>query len=128
MKNILVQVPKSIQVDGTQVDSGRYQVLINSQPVYLTPKSFKYFVVLAYHLEYTQQGWVHFTNIEVGDNQARYLYRLKNELLDGIDWPWYVFLNNRRGYYRLNARPGSINFNRDNIRAFPDYEITALLD
>lgn len=103
-------------------------MVIGNRQVPLRPKSFKYFAILAYHRQNAGNGWVHKEDIEAGDNQARYLYRLKNEILSALGWNWRVFDNDRHGCYRLNAEPVTISLNRNNLGLFPDFEINRLLD
>ncbi len=117
--------PESVEIDGT-FERERYLVRINGFPVRLTGKSFKYFTKLAWSRLNREAGWMYKEDIEVGFNQARYLYRMKNEIASALNSPWPVFENNRLGYYRLNADPSKIRINLENLKAHPDYEVRLL--
>jgi len=118
--------PESIEIDGS-FERERYLVRINGFPVRLTGKSFKYFAKLAWSRLYGDMGWVYKEDLEVGFNQARYLYRMKNEISAGLNINWPIIENNRLGYYRLNAKPSKIRVNFDNLREHPDYELRELV-
>jgi len=62
----------------------------------------------------------------MGFNQARYLYRMKNEIAIGFRSAWPIIENNRLGYYRLQVEPGKIRMNQDNLKSHPDWEIRSL--
>ncbi len=122
----LTTKPESIVVDGS-LDGERYLIRINGFPVLLTGKSFKYFVKLAWSRLNRESGWIYKEDIEQGFNQARYLYRMKNEIASGLDMGWPVFENNRLGYYRLNADPSRISLDIDNLRKHPDFELRSMI-
>jgi helicase len=123
----LMSGPESVEIDGTY-ERERYLVKINGFPVRLTGKSFKYFTKLAWARlnSANSGGWLYKEDIEVGFNQARYLYRMKNEIASALNSPWPVFENNRLGYYRLDIDPSKIRINFDNLKAHPDYELRVL--
>ncbi len=112
----------SIEIDGTPMGE-RYLVRINGRPIQLTGKSFKYLVSLAWSRLTKDNGWVFKDELEQGFNQARYLYRLRQEIGRDFlpDWPLYE--NNRSGYYRLAAPRERITVNVEALREIPDYEI-----
>lgn len=114
--------PHSIVIDGTPVRE-RFTVRINGRPVNLTGKSFKYLVRLAWSRLIRDNGWLYKEDLERGFNQARYLYRLRQEIGRDFfpDWPLYE--NNRSGYYRLAIDPEAIQVNIEALRASSDYEI-----
>ena len=116
---------ESIEIDGAY-DRERYLVRINGFPVRLTGKSFKYFTKLAWSRVNEESGWIYKEDIEVGFNQARYLYRMKGEICAGLNISWPVIENNRLGYYRLNADPRRIRINTQNLKSHPDYEVRSL--
>jgi helicase len=118
--------PASIEVDGTY-QGDRFLVKIDGFPIYLTGKSFKYFTKLAWARAHKDAGWIYKEDIEVGFNQARYLYRLKNEINTSLRSNWLIFENNRLGYYRLDIDPEKVSFNLENLRNHPDYEVQALV-
>ncbi|UCE23220.1 MAG: DEAD/DEAH box helicase [Candidatus Zixiibacteriota bacterium] len=117
---------ESIEIDGAS-DRERYLVRINGFPVRLTGKSFKYFTKLAWSRLNRDSGWIYKEDIEVGFNQARYLYRMKGEISAGLNMSWPVIENNRLGYYRLKADPSKIRINVDNLKNHPDYEVRSLV-
>ncbi|MBN1211945.1 MAG: hypothetical protein JXA92_05155, partial [candidate division Zixibacteria bacterium] len=118
--------PEIIEIDGS-FDRERYLVRINGFPVRLTGKSFKYFTKLAWSRLNMDAGWIYKEDIEIGFNQARYLYRMKNEISASLNLDRPLIENNRLGYYRLNIEPGKIKINRDNLKKHPDYEIRQLV-
>ena len=117
---------ESIEIDGAS-DRERYLVRINGFPVRLTGKSFKYFTKLAWSRLNRDSGWIYKEDIEIGFNQARYLYRMKGEISAGLNMSWPVIENNRLGYYRLKADPSKIRINVDNLKNHPDYEVRSLV-
>ena len=118
--------PEVIEIDGTY-ERERYLIKINGYPVRLTGKSFKYFTKLAWSRMNGESGWIYKDDIEIGFNQARYLYRMKGEINHGLNGDWSMVENNRLGYYRLNADPNKIRLNLDNLKNHPDFEIRALV-
>ncbi len=117
--------PDSIEIDGAY-EGDRYLIRINGFPLRLTGKSFKYFTKLAWSRLHHETGWVYKEDLEVGFNQARYLYRMKNEINLGLRSSWPIFENNRLGYYRLDIDPNRVRINLDNLRSHPDYELQQL--
>ena len=119
--------PRLVEIDG-RFESDRYLVKIDGYPVRLTGKSFKYLTKLAWSRLHGDTGWIYKEDIEVGFNQARYLYRMKNEINAGISGHWPVVENNRLGYYRLDISPESIRFNVANLKDHPDYELRSIFE
>ena len=68
------------------------------------------------------EGWIYRDDIEVGFNQARYLYRLKQEIKNS-GFSWSIFENNRLGYYRLDLEPSRIKLNLESLKNHDDYEV-----
>jgi helicase len=114
--------PSSLELDGNYVGE-RYLVKIDGFPVHLTGKSFKYLTKLAYSRLANGEGWIYKDDIEAGFNQARYLYRLKQEVNHDGGCPWDIFENNRLGYYRLALEPNKIKLNIENLKSHSDYEL-----
>jgi hypothetical protein len=113
--------PSTVELDGSY-ERERYLVRIDGFPLRLTGKSFKYLAKLAFSRLVNDEGWVYKDDIEIGFNQARYLYRLKQEMkTGGFSWP--IFENNRLGYYRLDLEPSRIRLNLDNLKNHPDFEL-----
>lgn len=123
----LTTEPETVVIDGSQ-DRERYVVKINGLPVKLTGKSFKYFTKLAWSRRNAESGWLYKEDIETGFNQARYLYRMKNEITASLAADWSVVENNRLGYYRLDLDPERIEFNFENLKSHPDWEIRSLFE
>ncbi|MFQ5498636.1 MAG: DEAD/DEAH box helicase [Candidatus Zixiibacteriota bacterium] len=119
--------PERIEIDG-RMERERFLVRINDFPIRLTGKSFMYFTKLAWSRQCRDSGWVFKEDIEIGFNQARYLYRMKNEVNAATSGSWSVFENNRLGYYRLSVDPSRIHFNREMLREHPDYEVRRLFE
>jgi hypothetical protein len=118
--------PESVEIDGT-FEKERYLVKVNGFPVRLTGKSFLYFTRLAWARQYGESGWMYKEDIETGFNQARYLYRMKNEINASLNTGWSVFENNRLGYYRLKIAPSKIRINIDNLGSHPDFRLRELV-
>lgn len=114
--------PESIEIDGTPVRE-RFRIRINGRSINLTGKSFKYLLRLVWSRLTKDNGWLYKEDLERGFNQARYLYRLRQEIGRDFlpDWPLYE--NNRSGYYRLAAKPDGLRVNVDALREIPDFEI-----
>ena len=119
--------PQLVEIDGS-FEGDRFLVRINGYPVKLTGKSFKYLTKLAWSRINRDAGWVYKEDIEVGFNQARYLYRMKNEINAAFRSEWPVVENNRLGYYRLQLDPARIRLNVDNLVQHPDYEVRSLFE
>ena len=101
--------------------------MIDGFPVRLTGKSFKYFTKLAWSRLHSESGWIYKEDLEIGFNQARYLYRMKNEINAGLKCDWPVIENNRLGYYRLSADPSQVQLNVECLKNHPDWEVRSLV-
>jgi hypothetical protein len=121
------QQPQLVEIDGA-FEGDRFLVRINGYPVRLTGKSFKYLAKLAWSRLHKDAGWIYKEDIEVGFNQARYLYRMKNEINSGFHSGWPIVENNRLGYYRLQIDPSRIRLNVDTLKNHPDYEVRSLFE
>jgi hypothetical protein len=125
-RGALYEMPTFVDLDGSY-ERERYLVKIDGFPVRLTGKSFKYLAKLASSRLLGNDGWIYKDDIEIGFNQARYLYRLKQELRSqGISWP--IFENNRLGYYRLHLDPSKVRLNIDNLKNHDDFELRQIAD
>lgn len=123
----MTAMPVAMEIDGSY-EGDRYLIRLNGLPVKLTGKSFKYLMKLAWSRLKRDAGWVYKDDIEIGFNQARYLYRMKNEIVQSFPSPWKIFENNRLGYYRLDLSPEAIRINFDNLKSHPDYEIRQMAE
>jgi helicase len=117
-------------LDGTQIKD-RFLVEVNGKNITLPAKSFKYLFKLTWAKFKKEDGWLHKLDLEEGDNQAKYLYRLKKQLceclkmhshiLRNADGSWME--NNRVGSYRLIVPKNKIQFNFKTLKKNPDWEI-----
>ncbi|MFH1335743.1 MAG: DEAD/DEAH box helicase, partial [Candidatus Zixiibacteriota bacterium] len=69
----------SLVIDGTPVKD-KFLVLVNGRKVILPAKSFKYLVKLTWAAYGNEEGWIHKNDFEPGENQSRYLHRLKKQI------------------------------------------------
>ncbi|MDZ4724293.1 MAG: DEAD/DEAH box helicase [candidate division Zixibacteria bacterium] len=122
----LETAPQCLEIDGS-FEGERYLIKVNGVPVRLTGKSFKYLTKLAWSRVKGESGWIYKDDIEIGFNQARYLYRMKNEITGALHSDWPVVENNRLGYYRLSLDPAKIQLNMGRLAEHPDYEIRGLI-
>jgi hypothetical protein len=112
-------------IDGTGVKD-RFLVLVNGKRVNLPAKSFKYLIKLTWALFRNDGGWIHKNDFEPGENQTRYLHRLKNQIKPCLDSGQTLFENNRLGSYRLTIPKQRIKLNQDVLLKNPDAEIKKL--
>jgi len=85
---------------------------------------------------YTQtEGWIHKLDLEEGDNQAKYIYRLRKELgLSAGGGSAFggkageLIENNGAGSYRLNLRKEEIRVNKESLMIKEDEEIKRLVE
>lgn len=119
--------PALVELDG-RYERERYLVKVDGAPVRLTGKSFKYLAKLAGARLLSNEGWIYKDDIEAGFNQARYLYRLKQEMNRDGGVAWSIFENNRLGYYRLDVDSSRVKINLSNLRDHPDFELRELAD
>ncbi len=116
-------IPCSFRLDGA-ARGERFLALVDGLPVTLTGKSFKYLVKLTCARLSQPDGWIYKDDIEVGFNQARYLYRLRREIVAQLPgYRWSVYENNRLGYYRLALDSVALDVNRETLANSPDYEV-----
>ncbi|HEX9912720.1 MAG TPA: hypothetical protein VGB01_05665, partial [candidate division Zixibacteria bacterium] len=79
---------------------------------------------LAWAVFKKEDGWIHKLDLEEGDNQGKYIYRLKKELSPS---EMTLIENNRIGSYRLNLKKEKIQLNKEMLENFQDYDIKELL-
>jgi helicase len=124
-------------IDGTAVKD-KFLVLVNGKRVNLPAKSFKYLVKLTWALFSAKGGsasggkndggWIHKNDFEPGENQTRYLHRLKNQIKSCLDLGQTLFENNRLGSYRLTIPKQRIKLNQDALLKNPDAEIKKMAE
>ncbi len=115
-----------ILFEGTPVRD-RFLILLDGQRITLSAKSFGYLVKLAWATFAKEGGWLHKLDLESGDNQAKYIYRLKRELSPFLNKEKILIQNNRLGFYRLNIPKGKIEFNFKNLNQHPDADLRNIL-
>lgn len=91
----------------------------------LTPKCFKFLSKLAVAAVAEPGRWVKRDELERGENQARYLYRLKGELETQCGQLPELWENNRRGSYRLRVAPDRIQIDWDSLLDNDDWDLVA---
>jgi hypothetical protein len=91
----------------------------------LTPKCFKFLAKLAVSRAVEPQRWVLRDELERGENQARYLYRLKGEIEAQCGALPALWENNRRGGYRLTVPPDRIVVSWQALENYDDYDLVA---
>ena len=114
---------KGLVLDGSLV-KGKYAIILDDRKILLSHKSFKYLFKLAWAVFKKEGGWIHKLDLEEGENQGKYIYRLKKELslTDGK-----LIENNRIGCYRLNLKKEKIQINKKVLETSEDYEIRTML-
>jgi hypothetical protein len=103
----------------------RREVCWGDRHAALTPKCFKFLAKLAVTAAVQPDRWVCRDELERGENQARYLYRLKGELEAQCGEVPVLWENNRRGAYRLTLPPQQIHISWDTLELFDDYDLVA---
>jgi len=115
-------VAAKLAVEGT-LQGERREVRWGGRRIALTPKCFKFLAKLAVCAAVQPSRWVTREELEHGDNQARYLHRLKGELeAQCADIP-PLWENNRRGGYRLCLSPEQLSINWNELLDFDDYDL-----
>jgi hypothetical protein len=124
-KSLKRQVIKNgLVLDGSLVQ-GKYAIILDDRKILLSHKSFKYLCKLAWAVFNKEGGWIHKLDLEEGENQGKYIYRLKKELSLSNG---KLIENNRIGCYRLNLKKEKIQLNKKLLENFEDYEIKKLLE
>jgi hypothetical protein len=95
------------------------------RPAALTPKCFKFLAKLAVSRAVEPQRWVLRDELERGENQARYLYRLKGEIESQCGELPALWENNRRGGYRLTVSPEHVLVSWQALESYDDYDLVA---
>ena len=111
-----------LSVLGT-LEGERRLVLWEDSHAALTPKCFKFLSKLAVVAVSDPGRWVRRDELERGENQARYLYRLRSELEHQCGELPTFWENNRRGGYRLTLQPHQIRINWDQLLNFDDWDL-----
>lgn len=129
-------IPDSIVIDGTrQRVSGnrgeRLLVIVDRRKILLQPVGFRFFAILGIQLILGEDdGWVQASTLyRPADIVARYIYRMKQSIYNAVPrlQSWRVVENDRRGSYRLLARPDSVTVNPVNILEFGDHDLERMV-
>jgi helicase len=115
----------SLVIDGSPVKD-KFLVLVNGRKVILPAKSFKYLVKLTWAAFKNEDGWIHKNDLEPGDNQTRYVYRLRKQIKPSLEPGQSVIENNRLGSYRLSIPKQRITVDSSALVKNPDAEIKAI--
>lgn len=92
-----------LRIEGTAVKN-RFLVQVNGRRLLLTHKLHEYLLKLVRALHKKEGGWINKFDLEGGDNQSRYLWRLKRALEPYFPEGSLIIDNNRMGGYRLNIK------------------------
>jgi helicase len=98
--------PESIgrlRIEGRAVKN-RFLVEVDGRKLLLTHKLHEYLLKLIRALRKKEGGWINKFDLEGGDNQSRYLWRLKRALEPYFPKGSVIIDNNRMGGYRLNIK------------------------
>jgi replicative superfamily II helicase len=114
-------------LDGTPVRD-RFLVMVNGKKVALPAKSFKYLVKLVWAACKNEDGWIHKNDFEPGENQTRYLHRLKKQIKPYLDPAQALLENNRLGSYRLGVSKDKIKINASSLLKNPDIEMKKMAE
>lgn len=113
-----------LEIDGTTVKN-RWKVELNQIMFALSHQSFKYLLKLVGAVYTKPEGWIHKLDLEEGDNQAKYIYRLRKELKLKVG---DLIENNGAGSYRLNLKKEEIKVNKESLMKMGEEEIKRLVE
>lgn len=124
-------IPDSIVIDGTR-QGERHLVVIDEQSILLQPTGFRFFAILGIQRFLGEDdGWVHASRLyRPADIVARYIYRMKRDIHNASPrlQSWRIVENDKRGNYRLIAKPQTIIIKPPGIRRFGDHDMVRMLD
>jgi helicase len=92
----------------------------------ITAKSYNYLFKLTAARLLNPDGWLAKDEIEPGFNQAKNIYRVKQELKRFATGLEQRIENNGAGYYRINLSPEQIKIDFDSMKSFCDLELAEL--
>jgi len=92
----------------------------------ITPKSYNYLYKLTVARFLKPEGWLSKDDIEPGFNQAKNIYRVKQELKRFATGLEQRIENNGSGFYRINLSPEQIKIDFDSMKSFCDLELAEL--
>lgn len=109
------------------VDRGnRVVISFADTDIDVTPKSFNYLFKLAAGRLLSDEGWLDKEEIEPGFNQAKNIYRVKQELKRYGTGLERFIENNKSGRYRLNLSPTQIQVDYGSMESCSDLELAEL--
>ena len=101
----------------------RFEIVVNGASIALSGMSFFYLFQLAFQAVTNPPGWLRKEEIQNSGNEARYIYRMNQELgRNGIGEVLKID-NNRTGCYRLALSPTEISFDCRTLQLHPDIRI-----
>lgn len=122
--NVNISRELRLSVDGS-LRGERREVRWGGRTILLTPKCFKFLAKLAVATVSQPSRWVTRDELERGDNQARYLHRLRGEIeTQCADVP-VLWENNRKGGYRMTLPGNRIEVNWDALDNVDDYDLVS---
>jgi len=92
----------------------------------ITPKSYNYLYKLTVARFLKPEGWLSKDDIEPGFNQAKNIYRVKQELKRFATGLEQRIENNGSGFYRINLSLEQIKIDFDSMKSFCDLELAEL--
>ncbi len=104
----------------------RVHIHFDNSEIDLTPKSFNYLYKLGAARLTKPDGWLSKDEIEPGFNQAKNIYRVKQELKRFATGLEERIENNKSGFYRLNLKPDQIKIDIDSMKAYSDLELAEI--
>lgn len=111
----------SLVIDGSPKKE-RYLVIVNGEKCWIQGRLFMYLTKLV-KARLTSEGWIEKYDIEPGANQARYLYRLRQQLEEaGFE---LKIENSKTGLYRLTVT--DVSLNPSTLQEHPDHQVRAMV-
>ena len=101
----------------------RFEILVNGKSVVLSGMGFFYLFQLAFQALVNPPGWIRKEEIQNSGNEARYIYRLNQELARNHVGDVLKIDNNRTGCYRLSLLPEEILIDCNALQSHPDIRI-----
>jgi hypothetical protein len=115
----------SLLIPGIERGS-RVLIHYGDREIDISPKSFNYLFKLAIERLRSPEGWLDKEEIEPGFNQAKNIYRVKQELKRFKTGLEQCIENNKGGRYRINLDPSRIRVDCQSMLNFPDLELVEL--
>lgn len=120
----VAEMPK-LKVSGRE-RGNRILLQFDSCEIDVSPKSFNYLFKLAAARLTSREGWLSKEEIEPGFNQAKNIYRIKQELRSFSTGLERCIENNKSGHYRINLQPEQILIDFESMSGYSDLELAEL--